>query len=53
MKRESYRHHAIGKTSFDRYSQKAAGRMSEELKMTDMNEVWSAYRSHLRRRPRA
>jgi hypothetical protein len=50
---ESYRRFTLGKSSFDRYSQKAVGRMREALKTADMDRVWSEYQSRQRRRARA
>ena len=46
---EYFRHVTIGKSSFDRYSQKAIARLREEIKNLDMNEVWTAYRGSLKK----
>lgn len=50
---ECYRRIAIGKASFDRYSQKAIARMRDESKAVDMNEVWAEYQASLRTRMRS
>ena len=46
---EYFRRVVIGKSSFDRYSQKAIDRLREESKTLDINAVWTAYRG----RPKA
>jgi hypothetical protein len=40
---ECYRRITIGKTSFDRYSQKAIERLREAQKTADMDQVWTDY----------
>ena len=42
---EYFRRVAIGKSSFDRYSQKAIERLREEVKTLDINEVWTLYKA--------
>ena len=49
---ECYRRIAIGKASFDRYSQKAIDRMREALKAVKVDDVWAEYQASLRRRAR-
>lgn len=49
---DCHRHITIGKTSFDRYSQKALERMREALGTVQMDQVWSAYQSGQHRRAR-
>lgn len=49
---DCYRRITIGKSSFDRYSQKAIERMREALKTVQMDQVWSAYQGRQRRRAR-
>ncbi|MDP3938112.1 MAG: hypothetical protein Q8R92_08240 [Deltaproteobacteria bacterium] len=50
---DCYRRITIGKTSFDRYSQKAIERMREALKTANMDQVWSEYQSRQRQRATA
>ena len=45
---ECFRRVTIGKSSFDRYSQKATERLREETKTLDINEVWTSYRASLK-----
>ena len=47
---ECYRRIMIGKASFDRYSQKAIGRLREVLKAAKLEDVWTEYQAGLRRR---
>jgi len=47
---DCYRRITIGKSSFDRYSQKAIERLREARKTADMDQVWSEYRSDFGRR---
>ena len=42
---EYFRRVTIGKSSFDRYSQKAIERLREEIKTLDINEVWTSYKA--------
>ena len=49
---ECFRRITIGKSSFDRYSQKATERMRQALKGVKMDEVWSQYQRSLRQRTR-
>ena len=42
---EYFRRVTIGKSSFDRYSQKAIERLREEIKTLDINEVWNSYKT--------
>ena len=42
---EYFRRVTIGKSSFDRYSQKAVERLREEIKTLDINEVWASYQA--------
>ena len=42
---EYFRRVTIGKSSFDRYSQKAIERLREEVKTLDNNEVWTSYKA--------
>jgi hypothetical protein len=49
---ECFRRITIGKAVFDRYSQKAIGRLNEATKVEDMNKVWAEYQYNLRRRTR-
>ena len=42
---ECFRRVTIGKSSFDRYSQKAVDRLREGVKTLNISEVWTAYRS--------
>jgi hypothetical protein len=49
---ECYRRITIGKTSFDRYSQKAIDRLREALRNVTMGDVWAEYQATLRRRAR-
>ena len=49
---ECYHRITIGKSSFDRYSQKAIDKMRNALKTVNMDEVWSQYRSSLPRKTR-
>lgn len=50
---ECFRRITIGKTSFDRYSQRAIERLREALKSAYMDQVWAEYQAGLRRRTRA
>ena len=50
---DCYRRITIGKTSFDRYSQKAIERLREAKQTADMDQVWTHYQSGQRRRARA
>ena len=45
---EYFRRVTIGKSSFDRYSQKTIGRLRKEIKSLDINEVWTSYREGLK-----
>lgn len=47
---ECFRCIKIGKTSFDRYSQKAIDRLRDVLKVVNMDEVWAKYQTTLRRK---
>ena len=42
---EYFRRVTIGKSSFDRYSQKTIKRLREEIKTLDINEVWASYKT--------
>ena len=42
---EYFRRVTIGKSSFDRYSQKTVERLREEIKTLDINEVWASYQA--------
>jgi hypothetical protein len=50
---ERFRRIAIGKASFDRYSQKAIDRLRDARRSADMDRVWAEYQAGLRRRARA
>ena len=42
---EYFRRVTIGKSSFDRYSQKAIERLSGEIETLDIDEVWTSYKA--------
>ncbi|MDE2718409.1 MAG: hypothetical protein OXI33_15545, partial [Chloroflexota bacterium] len=46
---ECFRRVTIGKSSFDRYSQKAIEQLRQEVKTLDINEVWTSYRARLKK----
>ena len=42
---DCFRRVTIGKTSFDRYSRKAIGRIQDELPSLDLGDVWEEYKA--------
>jgi hypothetical protein len=47
---DCYKRITVGKTTFDRYSQKAIDRIREGLKTVSIDDIWTAYRESLRAR---
>jgi len=50
---DCYKRIPVGKITFDRYSQKAIGRIREGLKAVSIDDIWTAYQDSLRARKAA